>query len=66
MMEWVLGSGLVSGAVGVIYGYGTLNQRVAAVEKAMERLSDRIEDLTDFLLKEAHGENPSQINSKAD
>ena len=55
----------LAGMVGAgIYGYGRLAQRVEnskdrfdSIDKAIARIDSRIEDLTDFLLRE-HGKDP--------
>lgn len=70
-IEWLMGGLGISIAAGLI-GYGELRGKVAATGKAVDaalatlqsdikRLDDRIADLTDFLLREAHGEDIHQI-----
>ena len=72
MVEALLGSGLVGGLVGGIFAYGKLHQRVSShreqveesfglLRKDISRLDDRIADLTDFLLREAHGEDFDKV-----
>lgn len=61
---------------GGVMGYGELRGKVTAQAKAFEdslvllradikRLDDRVADLTDFLLREAHGEIADQIRGAA-
>ena len=68
MIELVIGSGLVGSVVAGLLGYGRMWEKVHAIEgnfdllrKDISRLDDRIVDLTDFLLREFHGEDPDQI-----
>lgn len=63
MIEYIglVGAGIAIGGVAV--GYGELRGRVNALDKMFEliradikHLDGRVEDLTDFLLREARGE----------
>ncbi len=64
----ILSSGLVLAIVGGIAGYGRLQQRVESNERAtaeqvksivshIQRLDDRIADLTDYLLRQNDGKS---------
>ena len=64
ILEVVLGSGTVFTAAGVIYGYGKLAQRVEDIKGDIHRLDERVADLTDFLLREARGEDGTTLDQK--
>lgn len=70
MMEYIglIGASLAIG--GVLVGYGELRGRVRTLEQMFEliradikHLDSRVEDLTDFLLREAHGEVVDKIRN---
>ena len=76
MWETVIGSGMLATLAGGLLGYGELRGKVIAQTKAFDdsltilrsdikRLDDRVADLTDFLLREARGEDPNQIRRPA-
>ena len=72
MTEILLSSGLGIAVVSGIFAYGRLYQRVESnkeevtehfgiLRKDIARLDERIADLADFLIREAHGEDSDGI-----
>ena len=76
MIEMLTGGGLAALLAGGLMGYGELRGKVIAQAKSFEdllrvlrsdiqRIDDRVADLTDFLLRERRGEDPNQIGRRA-
>lgn len=72
MIETILGSVSAATIVGGLVAYGRMQQKVDnqnelfdLLRADIKRLDERVADLTDFLLREFHGEDPDQIRSAA-